>query len=151
MRRSHWQWVGLALLGFVLAACSTVEEPVDLTTQSANSDVTFFPGSLEVSTSIGSSTDGFFIIFNNGDEELSYLADVFLTPDVEVTFGKEGILAPGGLAFVAFRATCTEIRLKEDGNGFFVDPTLSNIAVATNNGQRFFPFINTLLLTIRCS
>ncbi len=151
MKRSYWQWVGLALLGFVLAACGTVEEPADLTTQSANSDVTFFPGSLEVSTSIGRSTDGFFIIFNNGDEELTYLADVFETPDVEVTLGEKGTLAPGGLAFVSFRATCMENRLKEDENGFFVDPTLSNIAVATNNGQRFFPFINTLPLTIRCS
>ena len=141
------KWVGLALLGFALAACSSVEE-VPITTQSANGDVSFFPGSLELSAPIGGSADGFFIIFNNGDEALAYTANVFFTEaDVEITFGERGTLEPGGFAFVTFRATCVEGRLERDANGFFI---ASDISVATNDGTRFFPFINALPLTLRC-
>ena len=140
----HWK-IALVSLGFALAACSAVEEP-SVVDQSGSSEITLFPERLELSAPINGLTDGSFVLFNSGNEQISYASDVFFTPDLEVASGEQGRLAPGESATVKFRATCTELRLEEDIDGFFIP---INIGVATSE-REYFPLILTLPLTLRC-
>ena len=143
MKNLRWK-ISLISLGFALAACSAVEEPNVVDRES--SDVTLSPERLELSAPIGGSTEGSLSVTNNGNERLYYVGDVAFTPDLEVTSGEQGNLEPGESATVEFRATCAEVRLKEDENGFFIP---INISIA-NSGREYFPFIDTLPLTLRC-
>ena len=117
------KWLGLALLGFTLAACATVEEPLaePLATQGLEGSLLVFAETLELEAPVGESVEtSFFYLNASGTEDLvratSFATVGFNGPSslawIEFLSGNVETVAPFGFVEVRLRATCNEAALE---------------------------------------
>ena len=108
MKRTVWQWLGLALLTFTLAACSAVEEaPASVETQDFEGGLLVFPETIELEAAVGETAEASFYYLNVFDRDVTVRATTFASW-ITFTAGNVETVPPFGFVEVKLRATCDE-------------------------------------------